>query len=69
MKRFLKDLLERVVGTVAATAVAMIPLDMGLESVDWKTIASVSLLAGVVTGLKAVAARYKGDRDSGGLVE
>jgi hypothetical protein len=69
MKKFAKDLAERAVGTFAATAVGLIVVvgAVGIEGVDWKTVASVSALATVVTVLKSLAAKFRGNEDSASL--
>lgn len=72
MKKFLKDLLERAVGTFAATAVALLVAEgagAGLESVNWVSVVSVAGLATVLTVLKGLAAKYTGDPESASLVD
>jgi hypothetical protein len=47
--------LYRALRTVAQTAIGMIPAAATIVSVDWKTVLSASLLAGVVSVLMTVA--------------
>lgn len=72
MKAWLVDTGERVVGTAAATAVGLLVSDDGapldLVSIDWEHGAGVVGVVSLVTFLKCVAARFKGDPDSGSLL-
>lgn len=45
----------RSVKTMAQTAVAMVTIGLGVTEVDWINIASVSLVAGIVSLLTSVA--------------
>lgn len=55
MSDFLRAALTRAVRTVAQTAVATIGTTAVIEDVDWLTVGSASLLAGVLSILTAVA--------------
>lgn len=68
MNAYLRDLLERVTSTFAATLGAVWaagPLNI-LES-DWKTALSVSASAALLSLLKGVVARGTGPTDGAGL--
>ena len=54
-KVFWKAALIRAVRTIAQAALAMIPAAATIVSVDWKTVLSASLLAGLVSVLMTVA--------------
>lgn len=53
-KRWLKAALIRAVKTVAQTAVATIGTTAVIEQVDWKVVASASLLAGILSMLTSI---------------
>lgn len=64
---FWKAAAERTVGTVAATAVALITANdrlPGVVDVDWVGIGSISVTAGIVTVLKALASTGTGNGPS-----
>ena len=68
-KLFWKDTVERVVSTVAQAAVGVLTAGgLGLFDVDFKNVASVSLLAGLVALAKSIAATYVGDPGNASLV-
>ena len=52
---WLKAAAVRAVKTVAQTAVAMIPVGVGIAEVGWVEVASTAILAGVVSLLTSVA--------------
>lgn len=54
-KRWIRAALVRAVKTVAQTAVATIGTAAVLSSVDWRMVASASVLAGVLSLLTSVA--------------
>ena len=54
-KRWVRAALVRAVKTVAQTAVATIGTAAVLSSVDWRMVASASVLAGVLSLLTSVA--------------
>lgn len=53
-KQFWAALAIRALYTVSETALAMIPVGVGIEQVQWWHILSVSLLAGVISALKSI---------------
>ena len=53
--KWLKAAGIRAVKTMAQTAVAMIPVAVTIQSVDWVTVIGTSALAGVVSILTSVA--------------
>lgn len=53
--RWAKAAVVRAVKTAAQTAVAMIPVSVTIQSVDWVTVIGTSALAGVVSVLTSVA--------------
>lgn len=55
MKTWAKAAAIRAIKTVAQTAVATIGTTAVIEAVDWKLVASASLLAGVLSLLTSVA--------------
>lgn len=55
MKNFVKAAVIRAVRTVAQTAVAVIGTSALLSDVNWLTVASASVLAGVLSLLTSVA--------------
>ena len=68
-KLFWKDTVERVVSTVAQAATGVLTAGgLGLFDVDFKSVLSVSLLAGLVAFAKSLAATYIGDPGSASLV-
>ena len=54
-KKWFKAAAVRAVKTVAQTAVATIGTAAAMASVDWKLVASASLLAGVLSMLTSIA--------------
>ena len=54
-KKWFKAAGVRAVKTVAQTAVAMIPVGVGIQEVGWLTVIGTALLAGVVSMLTSVA--------------
>lgn len=46
----------RALWTISETALAMIPVGVGIEQVEWWHILSVSLLAGIISALKSIVA-------------
>lgn len=54
-KKWLKAALVRAIKTVAQTAVATIGTAAVFASVDWKMVASASLVAGILSILTSVA--------------
>lgn len=54
-KEWIKAALIRAIKTVAQTAVAMIGTATVISSVDWKVVASASILAGILSLLTSVA--------------
>ena len=54
-KKWLKAAGVRAVKTIAQTAVAMIPVAVTIQSVDWLAVAGTAALAGVVSMLTSVA--------------
>lgn len=66
---FWKDAAERAVASVAGAAVAVLSAgSLGLFEVDFANLASVSLLAGAVSILKALAASKVGELGTASLV-
>lgn len=55
MSKFVKAALIRAVRTMAQTAVATIGTSAVLSAVDWKMVASASVLAGVLSILTSIA--------------
>lgn len=55
MKDFVKATIMRAVRTVAQTAVALIGTGAAFSDVDWLTVASASLLAGLLSILTSIA--------------
>ena len=55
MSNFVKAALIRALRTVAQTAVATIGTSAVLSAVDWKMVASASILAGILSILTSVA--------------
>ncbi len=54
-KQWFKAAGVRAVKTVAQTAVAMIPVGVGIQEVGWLTVTGTAVLAGVVSLLTSVA--------------
>lgn len=46
--------LKRMGWTAAETALALIPVGVGVEEIGWLHIASVSLTAAIISGLKSI---------------
>ena len=55
MNIFIKAMLVRAIRTICQTAVALIPTSALISEVDWKLIASASILAGIVSVLTSIA--------------
>lgn len=55
MNEFVKAALIRAVRTVAQTAVATIGTTAVMSEVDWKTVLSASVLAGILSILTSIA--------------
>ena len=55
MNNFVKAALIRALRTVAQTAVATIGTSAVLSAVDWKAVASASVLAGILSILTSIA--------------
>ena len=55
MKKWLKCASVRAVKTVAQTAIAMIGTSVAMGDVNWLTVGSASLLAGILSLLTSVA--------------
>ena len=53
--KWVKSAAVRAVKTMAQTAVAMIPVAVTIQNVDWVTVIGTSALAGVVSILTSVA--------------
>lgn len=66
MSKYLSDAGERVIATFAAGMVAVIGTT-GQDLTDW-AVWQGGALAGALSVLKALAARYTGDRDSASLL-
>ncbi len=63
-RAFLIDTTERAVSTTAQAAIGVLgTAGLGLLDADWQAVASVSLLAGVVAVLKALAKGRSGASD------
>ncbi len=54
-KKWFKAAGVRAIKTVAQTAVAMIPVGVGVQEVGWLTVIGTSMLAGIVSMLTSVA--------------
>lgn len=68
-KLFWKDTVERVVATVAQAATGVLTAGgLGLFDVDFTSVLSVSLLAGLLAFAKSVAATYIGDPGNASFV-
>lgn len=55
MTKFVKAALIRAVRTIAQTAVATIGTSAVLSAVDWRAVASASVLAGILSILTSIA--------------
>lgn len=55
-KEFLMAALKRALWTAAETALAMIPVGVGLEQVEWLHVLSVVAVATVISFLKSIVA-------------
>lgn len=66
---FWKDTFERAISTAAETAAALIGTNqVGVTQLDWKSIASVSATAAILTILKAIGASKMSGTQSASLV-
>lgn len=55
-KKFWIALLKRAAWTAAETALALIPVGVGVEEVGWLHIASVAVTAAIISALKSIVA-------------
>ena len=55
-KEFWIAVAKRAGWTAAETALAMIPVGVGIENVGWLHVASVSLLSAIISVLKSIVA-------------
>lgn len=55
-KQFWIALAKRAAWTAAETALALIPVGVGIEEVSWLHVLSVSALAAVISALKSIVA-------------
>lgn len=55
-KEFWIALTKRALWTAAETALALIPVGVGIEQVSWLHVLSVSALAAVISALKSIVA-------------
>lgn len=55
MKKWLKCAGIRALKTICQTAIAMIPVGITISEVDWITVLSTSLLAGILSLLTSLA--------------
>lgn len=55
-KDFWLALVKRAAWTAAETALALIPVGVGIEEVGWLHVLSVSALAAVISALKSIVA-------------
>ena len=55
MKKWFKAAGIRAIKTVAQTAVAMIPVGIMVQDVDWLMVGSTALLAGILSLLTSIA--------------
>lgn len=53
-KQFWIALAKRALWTAAETALALIPVGVGLEEVGWLHVISVSVLAAIISALKSI---------------
>ena len=69
MKRWIKAAGVRAIKTVAQTAVATIGTAAVLGAVDWRMVASASLLAGALSLLTSVTGLPEVDKDGDGMAD
>lgn len=69
MKDFLKDSAKVVIYTMAETALGVIGTSTMIQQVDWKVMCSIVALAGIVTILKCIVAKFKDDKDADFIME
>ena len=55
MNNFIKYALIRAIKTVCQTAIGLIPASAVISEVDWRLVASASILAGIVSILTSIA--------------
>ncbi|MDR1821143.1 MAG: holin [Oscillospiraceae bacterium] len=67
MKKFAKDLAERAIKTAAQAAIAAIGTTALLQSVDWRTVASVTALATIMSVLTSIASYKVGEPGTASL--
>lgn len=61
---FWKDAIERAISAVASTGVSLTTLNVPFQALDWKQIASISAVSGVVSMLTSVSALGFGTENS-----
>lgn len=61
---FWKDAIERAISAIASSGVSLTTLNVPFQALDWKQIASISVVAGVVSMLTSVSALGFGKEDS-----
>lgn len=65
---YLMDLGERVLGAFVAGVLSVLGVDaLNIVTADWGTALSVGVGAAVLSLLKGLAARYRGDHESASL--
>ena len=63
--KWVKAALVRAVKTVAQTAIAMIPVAVSINAVDWLNVAGTAALAGVLSLLTSIAGLPEVDESEG----
>lgn len=69
MKKFLIDMAERCIGTFAEAFLGSIAACTALGDIDWVLSLSTAGLATLVTMLKCIIAKCKGDTNSASFIE
>lgn len=69
MKKFILDTLERTIGTFCEALLGAIAACSMLGDIDWVMALSTAGLAALVTVLKCIVAKTKGDNNSASLVD